>query len=186
MIPGETEARVKSRVWQAIAENDLDLSSLDKETRSSLVDLVTLAALDAIDQELGSFLEENQEKLVSLSDAAEDQFLEDEEQILWEGRPFLSISVHYTITDQRVRVARGLLSRTFQNIELLRIQDVDHKQSFGERMLNRGDIEIRSHDPQSPIIVLENVSAPEEVDELLRRIVRKARRDHGMTFQEEM
>jgi hypothetical protein len=153
--------------------------------QADIVDLVTLAALDAVDKEMGNFLEENQEDIESLARETE-QFLEDEEQILWEGRPFLSISVHYLITDQRVRVAKGLMNRTFQNIELLRIQDMDHKQSFGERMLNRGDIEIRSHDPQSPIIVLENVAAPDEVYDLLRRAVRKARRDHGMTFQEEM
>jgi len=42
MIPGEAEARIRAEVWQAIAETDLDLSSLDKETRSALVDLVTL------------------------------------------------------------------------------------------------------------------------------------------------
>lgn len=185
MIPSEAEARIKAQVWQAVAENDLDLSSLDNETRSSLVDLVTLAALDSMDKELGSFLEENQESLDTLAGETE-QFLEDEERILWEGRPLLSIAVHYLITDQRIRVSKGLLSRTFQNIEMVRIQDMDHRQSFGERMLNRGDVEIRSHDPNSPIIVLENIVAPQEVYDILRRAVREARRDQGLTFQEEM
>jgi hypothetical protein len=185
MIPSEAEARIKAQVWQAIAESDLDLSNLDKETRSSLVDLVTLAALNAVDQELDGFLVENKEEIRSAAGEAE-QFLEDDEHILWEGRPFLSIAVNYLITDQRVRISKGLFSRTFENIELLRIQDIDHRQSLGERMINRGDIEIRSHDPHSPIVVLENVPAPDEVYDLLRRAVRKARRDHGMTFQEEM
>ena len=185
MIPSEAEARIKAQIWQAIAETDIDLSSLDKETRSALVDLVTVSALNAVDEELGSFLEENQESLVALvGDTAEP--LEDEEQILWEGRPFLSIAVNYLITDQRVRISQGILSRTHQNIELVRIQDMDHKQSFGERIINRGDIEIRSHDPNSPIIILENISTPEEVYDILRRAVRKARRDQGLTFQEEM
>ena len=185
MIPSEAEARIKADVWQAIAETDLDLSSLDKKTRSALVDLVTLSALDAVDKELGNFLEENQESLNSVAGETT-KFLEDEEQILWEGRPFLSIAVHYLITDQRLRISQGLFSRTHQNIELVRIQDMDQKQSFGERILNRGDVEVRSHDPNSPIIVLENISAPEEVYDILRRAVRKARKDHGLTFQEEM
>ena len=185
MIPSEAEARIRAQVWQAVAENNLDLNSLDKETRSSLVDLVTLAALDAVDRELGSLLEENQESIKSEAGETE-TFLEDDEQVLWEGRPFLSMSVNYLITDQRVRVSKGLLNRTFENIELVRIQDMDHRQSFGERVINRGDIEIRSHDPHSPIIVLENVPSPDEVYDLLRLAVRKARRDHGMTFQEEM
>lgn len=185
MIPSEAEARIKAQIWQAVAETDIDLSSLDKETRSALVDLVTLSALNAVDKELGSFLEENQENLAELAGETT-KTLEDEEQILWEGRPFLSIAVNYLITDQRVRMSQGLLSRTYQNIELVRIQDIDHKQSFGERILNRGDVEIRSHDPNSPIIVLENISTPEEVYDILWRAVRKARRDHGLTFQEEM
>ena len=185
MIPSEAEAKIKAQVWQAIAESDLDLSSLDKETRSALVDLVTLAALDGVDEELGSFLEDNQESLDTLAGETT-LHLEDEEQVLWEGRPFLSIAVHYLITDQRVRVSKGLLNRTFQNIELVRIQDMDHKQSLGERMLNRGDVEIRSHDPNSPIIILENITSPDEVYDVLRRAVRKARSDHGLTFQEEM
>ena len=158
---------------------------MDKETRSALVDLTTLAALDAVDRELGSFLEENQESLDTIAGET-GPFLEDEEEVLWEGRPFLSIAVHYLITDQRIRVSKGLLSRTFQNIELVRVQDIDHKQSFGERMLNRGDVEIRSHDPNSPIIILENIAAPQEIYDLLRRAVRKARQDQGHTFQEEM
>lgn len=185
MIPSEAEAKVKAQIWQAIADSDLDLSGLDKDTRASLVDLATLAALDAFDGELDTFIDENQETLESLASENKQQ-LEDDEQVLWEGRPFLSVAVHYMITDQRVRVARGLFSRNFQNVELVRIQDVDHHQSFGERVINRGDIEIRSHDPQSPIVVLENIAAPEEVYNLLRRAVRQARKDLGLTFQEEM
>ena len=185
MIPGEAEARIKAQVWQAIAENNLDLSSLDKETRSALVELVTLAALNAVDSELGVFLEDNQEGLANIA-GSDKEALEVGEQILWEGRPFLSVAVHYIITDQRIRVAKGLFGRTFQNIELIRIQDMDHRQSLGERMINRGDIEIRSHDPHSPLIILENIAAPEDVYEILRRAVRQARLDQGLTFQEEM
>jgi Bacterial PH domain len=185
MEPNEMEARIKAQIWQAIAENDVDLSSLDKDTRTALVNLVTLAALDAVDQELDGFLVENQESLNKLAGDENDD-LETDEQILWEGRPFLSISVRYMITDQRLRIASGLMGRSFQNIELVRIQDMDHSQSFGERILNRGDLEIRSHDPASPIVVLENVSSPEEVYDILRRAVRDARHNQGLTFQEEM
>jgi hypothetical protein len=185
MIPGETEARIRAEIWQAIAETDLDLSSLDKKTRSALVDLVTFSALNAVDQELGGFLEENQERLDALA-GDELETLDEEEKIIWEGRPLLSIAVHYLITDQRIRVSQGFLSRTYQNVELVRVEDIDHKQSFGERILNRGDIEVRSHDPNSPIIILENIFDPEEVYQILRSAVRNARKDQGLTFQEEM
>ena len=66
----------------------------------------------------------------------------------------------------------------------------DHELERGVRLAcltyPRGDVEVRSHDPNSPIIVLENISAPEEVYDILRRAVRKARKDQGLTFQEEM
>jgi hypothetical protein len=185
MVTGEAEARIKAQIWRAVAESDLDLSALDDQTRSALVDLATLAALDAVDRELGTFLNENQEKLQALSDDAVVE-MEGDEQILWQGRPFMSVAVRYLITDQRIHVARGLLGRDFQNVDLVRIQDIDHRQSFGNRMVNRGDIEIRSHDPAAPVIVLENISDPDEVYEILRRAVRKARQDQGLTFQEEM
>lgn len=185
MISSEAQARIKAQVWQAVADNDLDLSGLDKETRSQLVDLVSVAALNAVDQELGEFLEQNQESLAALSTEEED-LMEDDEEVLWEGRPFLSVSVRYLITNQRIHVAKGLLGRKFENVELVRIQDIDHKQSLGERMINRGDIEIRSHDPNSPVIILENIADPEQVYDILRRAVRAARLDSGLTFQEEM
>lgn len=185
MIPSETEARIKAQVWQAIAEGKLDVSELDDATRTELVDVVTLAALDAVDKELGIFLAENEGSLESVGGRAAEP-LEADEELLWEGRPFLSVTVHYMITNQRIRIARGFLGRTFQNVELIRVQDIDHRQSLGERMINRGDIEIRSHDPNSPIVVLENVGSPEDVYEILRRAVRQARQDQGLSFQEEM
>jgi hypothetical protein len=185
MTTGETEARIKARVWQAVAENDLDLSTLDNETRSALIDAVTMAVLDVVDSEMDELLAENQEELAALTES-EQMAVDAGEDILWEGRPFLSLAVHYMITDQRIRVAKGLFGRDFQNIELIRVQDMDHRQSLGERMINRGDIEIRSHDPHSPIIILENIADPEKVYEILRQAVRQARSDQGLTFQEEM
>ncbi|MFN2134563.1 MAG: PH domain-containing protein [Candidatus Promineifilaceae bacterium] len=185
MMAGEAQARIKAHVWQAIAETDLDLSQLDKETRSALVDLVTLAAMDAIDDEMGELLIENKDALAEGA-RVDEMPMDAGEEILWEGRPFLSLTAHYMITNQRIRVATGLFGRSFQNIELVRVQDMDHSQSLGERMINRGDIEIRSHDPHSPIILLENVRDPEAVYEVLRQAVRQARKDQGLTFQEEM
>ena len=98
----------------------------------------------------------------------------------------MSVSEYYMITNERIRVAQGLFGRNYQNIELVRVEDVDYHQSTSERMVNIGDIEIRSHDPHSPLLILENVSNPEQVYEILRRAIKQARKDSGMTFQEEM
>ncbi len=185
MATTDVQARIRARVWQAIALNDLDLSALDTATRERLVDVVAAAALEAMDGEFETRLAaDDGDGTPQAAMTAEAE--QGDEEILWQGRPFLSVSEYYMITNERIRVAQGLFGRNYQNIELVRIEDVDYHQSTGERMTNIGDIEVRSHDPHSPLLILENVTNPEQVYEILRRAVRKARKDLGMTFQEEM
>ncbi len=105
---------------------------------------------------------------------------------MWEGRPYLSMSVRYQITSERVRIVEGILSKERRDIELVRIQDIDHKQNITERTLNMGDVYIRSHDVTDPEIMLNNVTVPAEVHEILRRAVLKAWGKHNMSYREEM
>lgn len=180
----ETQDRMKAHVWQAIAQNDLDLSCLDKETLESLVDLVTEAALLDADDEMGKSLAiANQIGGLTADSALLD---DNKEDILWEGRPFLSISLQYTMTDERIRITEGVLGKARENVELIRIQDVDYSQTFGERLLNIGDINVYSHDTSHPKIELKNVKNPEAVYETLRRAILKARKRHNFTYREEM
>ncbi len=183
MYPREAQARIKSRIWQSIAQSDLDLSSLDKDVLESLVDLVTSEALIEMDEQLGESLTETKNADTSSIDLEESK---DGEQILWEGRPFLSVSLYYKLTNERLHISEGLFGKAHQNIELIRIQDIDYSQSFSDRLLNLGDIKIRSHDPSSPTISLVNIKEPQEVFNILRRAVRDARKEQKMTFQEEM
>lgn len=176
----ESEARIKSRIWQAIAQTDLDLEQVDKATLESIVDLTTEAALLEMDNSFGQSLSDAQASSL-------DQALNDEdEDILWQGRPFLSLTLRYRITDERVVITEGLFGKQTENIELIRIQDMDHSQSFGERLINVGDINIRSHDSSHPEFQLKNVQNPAEVHEILRRAVLSARKKHNFTYREEM
>ena len=178
----QTQAHIKARVWKAIAQSDLDLSGLDKATIESLIDLVSEAALLEIDDSL-----EEGAGATEVTSAIESDLLADgKEDILWEGRPFLSLSLHYTITDERVRITEGFLGKARENIELIRVQDVDYKQNVGERMFNLGDINIRSHDSSHPNVVLHNIKDPDKVYEILRRAVLHARKKHNFTYREEM
>jgi hypothetical protein len=183
MYPKEAQARIKSRIWQSIAQSELDLGSLDKNTLESLVDLVTTEALLEMDDQLGESWSEG--KLLEPA-AGNDEQGNDVEEVLWEGRPFLSISLYYRITNERVHIAEGFFGKVHHNIELIRIQDIDYSQSFSERLLNLGDINIRSHDPNSPSFSLNNVKEPQEVFNILRHAVREARKDQKLSFQEEM
>lgn len=176
----EAQARIKARIWQAVAQEKPDVSGLSKEALESLVDVVTEAALLELDEVMGSSLAT--EKASKLEQALNDE----DEDILWAGRPFLSLTLSYKITDERILITEGLLGKSNENIELIRIQDMAHIQSFGERLINVGDINIRSHDANQPIFQLKNIKNPAEVHEILRRAVLSARKKHNFTYREEM
>lgn len=182
MSTEKSRERIKARVWQSIAQSDLELESVDKEQLESLVNLVTEAAMLEINDQI--------DQSVAADDEAKNQYYpqlgKDGEEVLWQGKPFLSLSEHYVITNERIRIVRGLLGKERQDIELIRVQDIDQSQTLRERTLNLGDITIHSHDRAAPKIVLNNIRDPEKVHEILRQAVQNIRRKHKMTFQEEM
>lgn len=180
MSVNEADARIRARIWQAIAQSDLDLSGVEKETLESLIQLVSESALLEMDVEMGKSLYSEQLTRESIPETDED------EDILWQGRPFLSLTLYYHITDERILISEGLFGKTTENIELIRIQDIAYKQSFGERLINVGDVIVKSHDSTQPTYVLKNIKNPKEVHEILRRAVLKARQKHNFTYREEM
>jgi hypothetical protein len=187
MSLNEVQARIKSRVWQEIAQSKIDLSKLEKGTVETIVDLVTEAALLEMDNAMSQSLAEGKAAPQTTANVpAQSVFDDQKEDVLWEGRPFLSLVLQYTITDERILITEGLLGKARNNIELVRIQDMNFSQTFSERLLNLGDVTIRSHDSSHPTIILRNVTDPESVYEILRRAVLNARKKHGFTYREEM
>lgn len=188
-IVNEVHARVKARIWQAIAQSGMDLSALPKETVEKLVDLTTESALLEMDAQFGRTLEDLKSSapvLVAGGAGADLGGLDEGERVLWEGRPLLSLTRHYRITSERVRITTGLLGKEREDIELLKIQDIDQSQTFGERILNIGDITIRSHDPSHPEVILENVTDVQRVHEIVRRAMLDARQRANFAYREEM
>lgn len=188
-------AQLQARIWQALAQTDVDLSTLSKESQATLVDTVTTAALLEVDNILGEVLaatpppeaEVTGPPIVAASKLVDPMDPDPlKEDILWEGRPFLSIMTRYLITDERIRIIEGLLGKTREDVELIRVQDISQSQSVSERMLSLGDLTIRSHDRGNPIIVLRNIPEPEKVHEILRRALLNARKKHNFSYREEM
>lgn len=194
----ETRARITARIWEGVAQSGVDLSVLDKEQSDKLVGAISDAVLGELDILLGEAAPAPSEAVTAAltpspapeegSAVGTDPVPDDgiDERVLWEGRPFLSIRVHYQITTERVRIVEGIVGKEREDIELVRVQDIDQRQSVGERIAGIGDIFIRSHDPSSPAVVLRNVREPLEVHEILRRAVLNARRRHNLTYREEM
>jgi hypothetical protein len=180
----QNRAMLTGRIWQAIAQSGVDLSALPREQQERLVGTIADSVLVGVDELLGQLAPAAEP--VAPAEGAVAAGDPNAERTLWEGRPFLSLTEHYTITSERIRIQRGLFGKDFEDIELVRLQDIDRDQSMGERMFNIGDISLRSVDPSRPAAVLRNVADPAEVHEIIRRAWLDARKRYGVQFREEM
>jgi hypothetical protein len=178
----QIQQATKNRIWQAIAGSGVNVSSIAKADLEKLVDTIAQEMLEEFDDVVGQSPLPPQLQAVGSrpGDVAA------EEKVLWEGRPFLSLVEYYVVTTERVRVISGLLGREHENIELVRLKDVDWKQGVGERVFGIGDIVLNSVDATMPRAVLRNVKHPEEVQEIVRRAMLEARKKYHIIFQQEM
>jgi hypothetical protein len=191
MTIDKIRAQMISSIWQAVAQSGVDLSSISQADQEKLVggiaDRVMVSmntVLDEIAKPDGLY-SSPQKAGVELPEATQPG-AEFDEEVLWEDRPFLSLVEKYVLTNERIKIVHGMLSRQVENYELVRIQDIDFKQNVSERVLGIGDIFIRGHDPSHPVITLRNVSGPEEVYEKIRRAWMESRKRHGLQFREYM
>jgi len=82
----------------------------------------------------------------------------------------------YTLTDERLKFTRGVLTKTTEDLELYRVRDTKFQQSFWERMLGLGELELYTTDETTTVISLPYIRDAEAVREKLRGLV-EARRD---------
>jgi len=180
----QPKSKVVARIWQSIAQSGVSVSAIPQDQLNSLVNAIAdgvLVAVDELFEDAGLPSRQYAEQTLGSSLKTDD-----EEQVLWEGRPFLSLMTFYQITNQRVRIVRGLLGKDRDDIELIRVQDLDLNQGLGERFLNVGDIVVKSSDPSLPEVTLNNVRFVTEVHEILRRAMLEARKKYRYSVQEEM
>jgi len=90
--------------------------------------------------------------------------------------PIESHAIHWELTTERLRVVRGILGRSTEEVELTRVRDVAYEQSLAQRALGIGTITVVGTDATSPTVVLHDVAEPETVKELIRQAVRDQRR----------
>ena len=77
-------------------------------------------------------------------------------------------STIYTITNQRVMIERGLLSKALSEIDLRYVDDTQFFQGVVDRILGIGNVTIISSDKSTPVYVLQGVSDPRAVREMVR------------------
>lgn len=75
--------------------------------------------------------------------------------------------IQYVLTTEEVYQKTGLFSRSVVNLPINHIQNIVYTQSFLERLLSYGTIQIDTAGEDGPEIILENVKDPKDVDALL-------------------
>ena len=68
----------------------------------------------------------------------------------------------------------------------MRVRDTSVRQHVGERALNVGDVTIVSNDPSNPEYILNNVTNPSDVREMIRRATLAEKQRRGLHYREEM
>ena len=89
-------------------------------------------------------------------------------------------STDFTLTNQRLRIKTGILSRQTEEIELYRVRDTAINQSLFERIFGLGTIQISSSDPRTPEVPLPAIKDPHGVREHFRRFTEQMRRSRGV------
>src|SRR5258706_12104004 len=77
-------------------------------------------------------------------------------------------TIKMAITEDKLRYERGLLSKTVETIQLIKVQDVRVKQSFAQRLLRVGSIEIETAGGDPPLTLLPPYQPPPTTDTILQ------------------
>ncbi len=88
--------------------------------------------------------------------------------IAWLYYWFQSISTRYEITTQRVRIERGLLSKSKESVELFRIDHFDLLKPLGMRLAGHCLLHLRSSDTSFPTVVIFGIAKLELLADTLR------------------
>lgn len=84
-------------------------------------------------------------------------------------------TVRYTLTDSKIEIDQGFISRTTRNIPLRNIQDVTVSASIPQRILGFGNLIIDNASESGGNTVLRNINDPRHYADLLLRELRRWR-----------
>jgi uncharacterized membrane protein YdbT with pleckstrin-like domain len=73
------------------------------------------------------------------------------------------IATTYTITDRRLHIKRGIISREVQETRLERVQNVNYNQGFFQRIVQVGDVDFDTAGSGDYDFSFDGVADPEEV-----------------------
>jgi uncharacterized membrane protein YdbT with pleckstrin-like domain len=80
--------------------------------------------------------------------------------------------VRYTLTDSKIEIDSGLISKTTRNVPLHTIQDVTVSSTVPQRMLGFGNLVIENAGETDSKIVLQNINSPKKHADILLKQMR--------------
>jgi uncharacterized membrane protein YdbT with pleckstrin-like domain len=83
------------------------------------------------------------------------------------------LATHYTVTTQRLRIRRGILSRHVQQTQLERVQNVNTGQSLMERMLRVGTVDFDTAGTDDSDFTFQGIANPDAVVAAVDRAVHR-------------
>src|SRR3954451_9686761 len=89
------------------------------------------------------------------------------------------VSTRYTITNQRLRIERGLLSKHVQQTRIERVQNVNTNQTFVSRVLRVGTVDFDTAGTDDSDFTFVGVGSPHEVVEAVDHAQREASASTG-------
>jgi uncharacterized membrane protein YdbT with pleckstrin-like domain len=84
------------------------------------------------------------------------------------------IATRYAITNRRLRIRRGILSRDIEETRLDRVQDVRVKQGLGQRLLGVGTVDFGTSAESGAGFRFEGIAHPDAVARQIDRVIHEA------------
>lgn len=81
--------------------------------------------------------------------------------------------IRYTLTDAKIEIDEGLISRTTRNIPLHTIQDVTVSATVTQRMLGFGNLIIENANESDGKVILKNINSPKKYADVLLKQMRR-------------
>ena len=69
-------------------------------------------------------------------------------------------NTHYRVSNQRIVIQSGVLSRSLEEIDMRSIDDIEFQQTFIERLFGIGEVYIVSTDKVAPKLALHGINDP--------------------------
>lgn len=112
-----------------------------------------------------------------------------ERNIVWKDkkRPVFGLPIsftRYSVTEEKLYIDTGLLSRNEEEIRLYRILDLTLKRPFWQRIFGVGTIHCCTADKSTPEFDIKKIKKPTEIKDMLSDMVEQQRELKKVTSRE--